>query len=67
MTFEQPLAVFNPSPPVLIYSRQSQNVQLFDPSGSTCGKSVKYRNIEFFIFHYDSLPISFQSGITFFL
>ena len=25
----------NPSPPVLIYSRQSQNVQSFDPSGST--------------------------------
>ena len=31
------------------------------------GKSVKYRYIEFFIFDYDSLPISFQSGITFFL
>ena len=30
-------------------------------------ESVKYRYIEFFIFHYDSLPISFQSGITFFL
>ena len=27
--------VFNPSPPVLIYIRQSQNVQSFDPSGST--------------------------------
>ena len=26
---------FNPSPPVLIYSRQSQNVQSFDPSGLT--------------------------------
>ena len=31
------------------------------------GKSVKYRYIEFFTFDYDSLPISFQSGITFFL
>ena len=36
-----PLAVhvvvvsFNPSPPVLTYSRQLQNVQSFDPSGST--------------------------------
>ena len=29
------------------------------------GKSVKYRCIEFFVFDYDSLPISFQSGITF--
>ena len=29
------------------------------------GKSVKYRYIEFFTF--DSLPISFQSGIAFFL
>ena len=27
--------LFNPSPLVLIYSRQSQNVQSFDPSGST--------------------------------
>ena len=25
----------NPSPPVWIYSPQSQNVQSFDPSGST--------------------------------
>ena len=25
----------NPSPPVLTYSQQSQNVQSFDPSGST--------------------------------
>ena len=25
----------NPSPPVLIYIRQSQNVQSFDPSGSS--------------------------------
>ena len=33
----------------------------------SCGKSVKYRFIEFFVFDYDSLPISFQSGITFFL
>ena len=24
-----------------------------------------YRYIEFFVFDYDSLPISFQSGITF--
>ena len=29
--------------------------------------SVKYRYIEFFAFDYDSLPISFQSGIAFFL
>ena len=28
------------------------------------GKSVKYRYIEFFAFDYDSLPISFQSGIA---
>ena len=28
-------------------------------------KSVKYKYIEFFVFDYDSLPISFQSGITF--
>ena len=28
-------SALNPSPPVLIYSRQSQNVQSFDPSGST--------------------------------
>ena len=28
----------------------------------SCGKSVKYRYIEFFAFDYDSLPISFQSG-----
>ena len=27
--------LLNPSPPVLIYSRQSQNVQSFDPSRST--------------------------------
>ena len=27
-------------------------------------KSVKYRYIEFFAFDYDSLPISFQSGIA---
>ena len=27
--------------------------------------SVKYQYIEFFVFDYDSLPISFQSGITF--
>ena len=26
---------FNPSPPVLIYSRELQNAQSFDPSGST--------------------------------
>ena len=26
---------------------------------------VKYRFIEFFVFDYDSLPIYFQSGITF--
>ena len=32
----------------------------------SCGKSVKYRYIEFFAFDYDSLPISFQSGIAFF-
>ena len=32
-----------------------------------CGKSVKYRYIEFFAFDYDSLPISFQSGIAVFL
>ena len=31
-----------------------------------CGKSVKHTYIEFFIFDYGSLPISFQSGITFF-
>ena len=31
------------------------------------GKSVKYRYIEFVVFEYDSLPISFQSGITFHL
>ena len=30
----------------------------------SCGKSVKYRYIEFFAFDYDSLPISFQSGIA---
>ena len=30
-------------------------------------KSVKYRYIEFFAFDYDSLPISFQSGIAVFL
>ena len=30
-------------------------------------ENVKYRYIEFFIFDYDSLPISFQLGITFFL
>ena len=29
------------------------------------GKNVKYRYIEIFVFDYDSLPISFQSGITF--
>ena len=28
---------------------------------------VKYKYIEFFAFDYDSLPISFQSGIAFFL
>ena len=33
----------------------------------SCGKSVKYRYIEFFAFDYDSLPISFQSGIAVFL
>ena len=27
--------MFNPSPPVLIYIRQSQNIQSFDPSGSS--------------------------------
>ena len=27
--------LINPSPPVLIYIRQSLNVQSFDPSGST--------------------------------
>ena len=32
----------------------------------SCGKNVKYRYIEFFAFDYDALPISFQSGITFF-
>ena len=39
------------------------------PLGSSylVGKSVKYRYIEFFVFDYNSLPISFQSGITFFL
>ena len=26
---------------------------------------MKYRYIEFFVFDYDFLPISFQSGITF--
>ena len=31
----------------------------------SCGKSVKYRYIEFFAFDYDSLPISFQSGLLF--
>ena len=31
----------------------------------SCGKSVKYRYVEFFVFDYDSLPISFQSGIAF--
>ena len=38
------------------------------PLGSSylVGKSVKYRYIEFFTFDYDSLPISFQSGIYFF-
>ena len=30
----------------------------------SCGKSVKYRYIEFFAFDYDSLLISFQSGIA---
>ena len=37
------------------------------PLGSSylVGKSVKYGYIEFFVFDYDSLPISFQSGITF--
>ena len=33
----------------------------------SCGKSVKYRYIEFFAFDNDSLPISFQSGIAVFL
>ena len=33
----------------------------------SCGKSVKYRYIEFFAFDYDSLPVSFQSGIAVFL
>ena len=28
---------------------------------------ILWGNIEFFTFDYDSLPISFQSGITFFL
>ena len=40
-------------------------LQVTDASGTE--KSVKYRYIEFFTFDYDSLPISFQSGITFFL
>ena len=31
----------------------------------SCGKGVKYRYIEFFVFDYGSLPISFQLGITF--
>ena len=38
ITFQLRLKVkeeFNPSPPVLIYIRQSLNVQSFDPSGST--------------------------------
>ena len=30
-------------------------------------KVLKCRYIEFFSFDYDSLPVSFQSGITFFL
>ena len=33
--FIQKSGGLNPSPPVSIYIRQSQNVQSFDPSGST--------------------------------
>ena len=32
---------------------------------SSLSESVKYRYIEFFVFYYDSLPISFQLGVTF--
>ena len=50
----------NPSPPVLIYSQLLQNVQYFDPSGSTLfymqkRKSISVMNIFFFFFfnvHY---------------
>ena len=31
----------------------------------SCGKIVKYRYIAFFVSDYDSLPISFQTGISF--
>ena len=37
---------FNPSPPVSIYIRQSQNVQSFDPSGSTCFYMQKKEEVD---------------------
>ena len=36
----------NPSPPVLIYIRQSQNVQSFDPSGSTLFYKQKKEEVD---------------------
>ena len=42
-------------------------LSIFGGSSYLVRKVFKYKYIEFFAFDYDSLPISFQSGITFFL
>ena len=42
-------------------------LRMYVCTGISYGKSVKYRYIEFFAFDYDSLTISFQSGIAVFL
>ena len=48
------------------YARE-KSFKYFGGSSYLVGKVFKYKYIEFFAFDYDSLPISFQSGITFFL